>query len=159
MLDEIDKSIVAILADQGRIAMKDLAGRVGLSAPATADRVRRLEDIGVIAGYAARLDPTLLGLPVVIYIRIRPVPGKLPSVVEALAARPEIVSCDRVTGDDCLVAKAMLPSVAHLEGLIDELLPIAHTTTSIIQSTPIPERAPRMPEQARPSAAPRRRSR
>ncbi|MFZ3008654.1 MAG: Lrp/AsnC family transcriptional regulator [Phenylobacterium sp.] len=141
-LDELDRSILSILAADGRIAMKEIARKIGLSAPATAERVRRLEDIGVILGYAAKLDPSALGFPVAIYIRIRPVPGKLHDVVELLSARPEITSCDRVTGDDCLVAKAILPSVAHLEGLIDLLLPIAHTTTSLIQSTPIAERLP-----------------
>jgi len=141
-LDELDRSILSILADDGRIAMKELASKIGLSAPATADRVRRLEDTGVILGYAAKLDPEALGFPVGIYIRIRPVPGKLHAVVELLSGRPEIISCDRVTGDDCLVAKAILPSVSHLEGLIDLLLPIAHTTTSLIQSTPIAERLP-----------------
>lgn len=144
-LDELDRSILAILAGDGRIAMKELAIKIGLSAPAAADRVRRLEDIGVILGYAAKLDPGALGFPVAIYIRIRPVPGKMQAVVELLSARPEITSCDRVTGDDCLVAKAILPSVSHLEGLIDQLLPIAHTTTSLIQSTPIAERLPNFP--------------
>jgi Lrp/AsnC family leucine-responsive transcriptional regulator len=151
-LDELDRSILSILADDGRIAMKELASKIGLSAPATADRVRRLEDIGVILGYAAKLDLDALGFPVAIYIRIRPVPGKLHAVVELLSARPEITSCDRVTGDDCLVAKAVLPSVSHLEGLIDQLLPIAHTTTSLIQSTPIAERLPNFAD-AKPAPA------
>lgn len=156
-LDEIDAAILTILAADGRIAMKDLAVRVGLSPPSTADRVRRLEDVGAIVGYQARIDPVFLGFPVAVYIRIRPLPGKLPTVVETLAQRPEVVSCDRVTGDDCLVAQAMLASVRDLEPLLDQLLPIATTTTSLIQSRPICERLPGRAA-ARTTSMPRRRA-
>jgi len=119
-----------------------LAGRIGLSSPSTAERVRRLEEASVIEGYSARLNPGALGLPLAVLIRIRPLPGELNHVARLLAKKPSIVECDRVTGDDCFVAKAYVQTVDELEKLIDDLLPFATTNTAIIQSSPFKRRIP-----------------
>lgn len=141
-VDGTDARILAVLADEGRVAMAELARRVGLSAPSTAERVKRLEEAGVIQGYAARIDPAALGLNLSVYLRIRPVPGNLERVAELLAQIPQIVECDRVTGEDCFVARAHLRSVAELETVIDRIAPYAMTNTSIIQSSPVKRRLP-----------------
>jgi Lrp/AsnC family leucine-responsive transcriptional regulator len=144
-LDAIDREILAILADNARIPMKDLAQKVGMSAPSVTERVRRLEETGVVLGYTIRVSPTALGLPIGVFIRVRPMPGELARVAALLASKPEVVQCDRVTGDDCFIAKAFVPSVDELERLIDDLLPFATTNTALIQSSPVSLRIPRVP--------------
>jgi Lrp/AsnC family leucine-responsive transcriptional regulator len=122
--------------------MRDLAQQVGLSAPSTTERVSRLEEAGVIEGYSVRVSPAALGLPVGAYLRIRPMPGELNRVVELLGSLPEIIACDRATGDDCFIAKALVAGVADLEKLIDGLLPFATTNTSVIVSETVAQRMP-----------------
>jgi Lrp/AsnC family leucine-responsive transcriptional regulator len=122
--------------------MTDLARAVGLSAPSAAERVRRLEEAGVVRGYAARIDPAALGLALSAYIRVRPMPGQLRNVAEVLQGIEAVVSCDRVTGEDCYIAKVHTASLAELETVIDQITPYAMTNTSIIQSSPIDKRLP-----------------
>ena len=145
-LDPIDAKIVEALVDNARISLADLSRLVGLSSPSVSERVRRLEDAGIIAGYAARIDAAALGYAIAAWLRIRPVPGQLQTVVQILQSLPEIVSCDRVTGEDCFIARAHVRSVEDLEALIDELIPYAMTNTSIIQSSPVPPRLPPIPK-------------
>ena len=142
-LDAVDERILALLAADGRISMRELAQQVGLSAPSATERVRRLEEAGVIEGYAARVDPGSIGLPVGAYLRVRPMPGELGRVAELLESLPGIVSCDRVTGEDCFIAKVQVASVGALERLIDGLLPYASTNTSVIVSETVAQRLPR----------------
>ncbi len=141
-IDELDAAILRLLAGDARMPMKDLANAVELSAPSVAERVRRLEEAGVIEGYTTRIRRDAIGLPIAAYIRVRPMPGELSRVAELLASMPEIVECDRVTGDDCFIAKAFTASVAELEALIDRLLPRATTNTSVVQSSPVALRLP-----------------
>lgn len=141
-LDGLDLRILKSLTTDARITMAELARQVGLSAPSVAERVRRLEEAGVIRGYAAIVDPAALGLPVSAWLRVRPVPGELARVAAILAALEAIVECDRITGEDCFLAKAHVASVAALEALIDRIVPYAMTNTSIIQSSPVPRRLP-----------------
>lgn len=141
-LDTLDSAILAALARDARTPMRELAQKVGLSAPSTTERVRRLEAAGVIEGYTVRVNPTAIGLPIGAILRIRPMPGELNRVAGILASIPEITACDRVTGDDCFIAKAQVPSVADLETLINGLLPYASTNTCVVVSTLV---APRMP--------------
>lgn len=143
-LDPVDAAILRTLAEDARMTMSDLAKAVGLSAPSVTERVRRLEEAGVIRGYAAVLDPAALGLPLAVYLRIRPIPGQLRKVADLLNGLGAIVECDRVTGEDCFVAKAHLRDVAALEALIDEIAPYAMTNTSIIQSSPVGRRLPQV---------------
>ncbi len=141
-IDPVDRKLLAALIDNARISTAELARTVGLSAPSVAERIRRLEEAGVIEGYTARINPEALGLPISAWLRIRPVPGALGTVAKILQGLPEIVECDRITGEDCFLARAHVPSVTDLEALIDEIIPHAMTNTSIIQSSPVPRRLP-----------------
>jgi len=141
-LDALDTAILAALAKDARTPMRELAQKIGLSAPSTTERVRRLETAGVIEGYTVRVNPGAIGLPLAAILRIRPMPGELNRVADLLTAIPEITSCDRVTGDDCFIAKAQVPSVADLESLIDGLLPYASTNTCVVVSTLVAQRLP-----------------
>ncbi|MEM7444344.1 MAG: Lrp/AsnC family transcriptional regulator [Pseudomonadota bacterium] len=142
VLDAIDIEIVKAVASDARISLAALARAVGLSAPSVSERLRRLEDVGAITGYRAEVNPEALGMPLSAYLRIRPIPGQLKAVANLVQNLPEIVSCDRVTGEDCFIARAHLRSVAELEMLIDRINPYAMTNTSIVQSSPVHPRLP-----------------
>lgn len=139
-LDRIDAAIVRELCANARMARAELARRVGLSAPSVADRVRRLEDIGVITGYGARIDPSRLGYRLTVVIRARPLPGEMTNMIAAIRETPQIVSCDRVSGEDCFVARAHVRDVSEMEAVIDRIVPYGATNSSIVQSTPVAER-------------------
>ena len=139
-LDRIDIAIIRALYADARISRAALARRVGLSAPSVADRVSRLEDAGVITGYGARLDPSRLGYGLTILIRARPLPGEMKNMIEAIRNTPQIVTCDRVSGDDCFVARAHVRDVAEMEAVIDRIVPFGATNSSLVQSTPVIER-------------------
>lgn len=141
-IDKIDTQLLLALAADARTSIAELARAVGLSAPSVSERIKRLEEAGVIQGYSVQINPRALGLPIAAWLRIRPVPGRLHKVAELLAALPEIVACDRVTGEDCFIARAYVGSVEELEGLIDKIIPYAMTNTSIIQSSPVEPRLP-----------------
>lgn len=141
-IDRLDAAILELLTANARMTMAELAREIGLSSPSVIERVRRLEDAGVIRGYEAVIDPIALGLPLAAYIRIRPMPGQLRKTVEIVTGLEAIVACDRVTGDDCFVAKACIKDVKELEMIIDQIIPYATTNTSLIQSSPITARPP-----------------
>ena len=139
-LDETDCRLIGALSENGRTSLADLGRLVGMSPQSAAERVRRLEDLGVIAGVGVTLDPAALGLGIAAYIRIQPALGEVKRVAKLVAEIPEIIECDRVTGDDCFIAKVFVSRVEELERIIDVLLPYARTNTSIVQSTPVPRR-------------------
>jgi len=141
-LDALDARILKMLTSDARTSMADLARAVGMSAPSVTERVRRLEEAGVIRGYMAVVDPKALGLPIAAWLRIRPVPGELARVADILNGLDAIVECDRVTGEDCFIAKAHVSGVDELEVLIDKIIPYSMTNTSIIQSSPVKRRLP-----------------
>jgi Lrp/AsnC family transcriptional regulator, leucine-responsive regulatory protein len=129
------------LQENARLSLAELGRRVGLSPPAVADRLERLEQEGVIKGYRAEVDPRALGYELAIVLRIRPAPRELKKVAELARRTPEVVECHRITGDDCYLLKAHARDVEHLEELIDRFAVYGQTTTSIVQSSPVPRRA------------------
>jgi len=138
--DRTDRRILGELQSDGRLSLAELGRRVGLSPPAVAERVQRLERDGAITGYHARVDPRALGYTLTTVIRIRPAPRQIPKVAELARATPEIVECHRITGEDCFFMKATVRDVEHLEHLIDQFVVYGQTTTSIVQSSPVPGR-------------------
>jgi Lrp/AsnC family leucine-responsive transcriptional regulator len=141
-IDGIDAKLLNILADNARTSIADLARLVRLSAPTVAERMKRLEEAGVIESYTLTINPRALGLPIAAWLRIRPLPGQLPKVADILRDLREVVECDRITGEDCFIARAHVTSVEALEKLIDQIIPYATTNTSIIQSSPVRRRLP-----------------
>jgi Lrp/AsnC family transcriptional regulator, leucine-responsive regulatory protein len=148
-IDAVDVRILEALVGDARMSVADLARLVGLSPPSVAERIRRLEEAGIIQGYTLTIGARALGLPIAAWLRIRPVPGQLQKVAELLRALPEIVECDRITGEDCFIARAHVASVEELERLIDKVIPYAMTNTSIIQSSPVKRRLPPIPRNER----------
>jgi Lrp/AsnC family transcriptional regulator, leucine-responsive regulatory protein len=144
-LDGVNVRILHALAEDPRLSMSALARRVGLSAPAVTERVQRLEQAGVIRGYRLDIDPAALGLPVAAWVRVRPGPGQLTKIAELAVEMPEVVECHRITGEDCFLLKVYVPAVNQLETVLDRFLLYGQTTSSIVQSSPVPPRSVALP--------------
>ena len=140
--DATDACLVAELQGDARLTNAELGRRVSLSPPAVADRLRRLERDGVITGYRAEVNAKALGYTLGAIIRIRPSARQLPKVAELARESPEVVECHRITGEDCFFLKLYLRDIEHLEEVVDRFLIYGQTTTSIIQSSPVPGRSP-----------------
>jgi Lrp/AsnC family transcriptional regulator, leucine-responsive regulatory protein len=140
LLDAVNRRLLRELQADARLSLAELGRRVGLSAPAVGERLQRLQEAGVVRGYRAELDPAALGLPLGVIIRVRPAAGELPKVAELARQTPEVVECHRITGEDCFFVKLQVRDVAHLEEVIDRFLLFGQTTTSIVQSSPVPAR-------------------
>jgi Lrp/AsnC family transcriptional regulator, leucine-responsive regulatory protein len=144
-LDAVNIRILHALADDPRLSMSALARRVGLSAPAVTERVQRLEQAGVIRGYRLDIDPAALGYPVAAWVRVRPGPGQLTKIAKLAVDMPEVVECHRITGEDCFLLKVYVPAVDQLETVLDRFLLYGNTTSSIVQSSPVPPRPIALP--------------
>src|SRR6266700_623020 len=144
-IDAVNRRVLEELLQDPRLTMSELGRRVGMSSPAVTERVRRLEETGVIRGYRLELDPVALGLPIAAYVRIRPNAGQLPRIAELAQQIPEVVECHRVTGEDCFILKVYIPAIDQLDRLLDCFL-LYGSTTTIIQSSPVPLRPPPLPE-------------
>jgi Lrp/AsnC family leucine-responsive transcriptional regulator len=142
LLDDVNLRLLEELRNHGRIGMAELGRRVGMSAPAVAERVQRLERAGVIAGYRAEIDPRAIGYPVSAIVRIRPAPGQLQRIPEVARETAEVAECYRITGEDCYLMRLHLRAIDDLEEILDRFTPYGQTTTSIIHSAPVPRRGP-----------------
>ncbi len=148
-LDPTDLRLLDELQRDGRLSLAELGRRVGLSSPAVAERLKRLEGDGVITGYRAVIDPRKLGYSLGVTIRIRPAPRQLADVAKLARDTPEVIECHRVTGDDCYVMTAYVRDVVHLEELIDQFAAYGQTTSAVMQSSPVPRRGLGLPDPPR----------
>lgn len=142
MLDSIDRKILLVLSADARLSLKELARRVGLSSPSVSERLRRLEERQVIRGWGVDVDPRALGYTLQAIVRVRPLPGKLAIVHKRLAALAELCECDKVTGEDCFVARLHLRSMEHLDRILDGITDVAETNSSIVKSQVVARRPP-----------------
>jgi Lrp/AsnC family transcriptional regulator, leucine-responsive regulatory protein len=142
IIDEIDAAIIECLLKNARITMSDLSVAVGLSAPATTERVRKLEDCGLVRGFTVDLDVATLGYTLEAIVRLNPVPGQLQRVEQMILAQPRFMACDKVTGEDCFVARLALRSIAELDLILAKFHNYAATNTSFVHSAPIRRRPP-----------------
>jgi Lrp/AsnC family transcriptional regulator, leucine-responsive regulatory protein len=140
-LDETDLRILEALQRDGRMAYAELAREVAMSASAVTERVRRLQDSGVISGYAAAVDAERLGLGIMAYVRLRPSTSNYKPLHDLLAVTPEIIEAHHVTGDDCFIMKVVARSMRHLEDTTGRISTLGAVTTNIIYSSPLPGRA------------------
>ena len=142
LLDGMNLRLVEELAADGRVGIAELGRRIGMSAPAVAERIQRLERAGVIVGYRAEIDPAAVGYPITAIVRIRPAPGQLQRIPEIARETREVAECYRITGEDCYLMRLHLRSIGDLEELLDRFTPYGQTTTSIVHSAPVPRRGP-----------------
>jgi Lrp/AsnC family leucine-responsive transcriptional regulator len=141
-LDEINRELLRLLADDPRASTSELARAIGMSAPAVRERLNRLRETNVIRGFRLDVDPAALGLPVAAWVRIRPGPGQLTKVVELARRTAQVSECHRISGEDCFLLKVHVPAVEELESVLDAFLMFGHTTSSFVVATPIPPRTP-----------------
>jgi|SRR4029450_5933655 Lrp/AsnC family transcriptional regulator, leucine-responsive regulatory protein len=141
-LDETDLRIINELIEDGRVSLAELGRRVSLSSPAVAERVKRLEQAGVITGYHAEIDLRKFGYQLTAIVRIKPAPGRLSKIPEIAEQLPEVTECHRITGEDCFYLKIQLRAIDELSQVLDRFLDFGETTTSIVNQTPIAERTP-----------------
>lgn len=145
MLDRVNLRILRELQLDPRLPIAKLARNVRMSAPAVAERIHRLKEAGIIAGYRVDVDPKALGLPVAAFVRVRPAPGQLGKVAELAQRTPEVVECHRITGEDCFLLKVYVAEVNQIETILDRFLVYGQTTTSIVQSSPVLPRSLPLP--------------
>ncbi len=144
LIDDIDRAIVACLAEDARMSLKVLSANVGLTSPSTAERLKRLEERGVIQGYSAKVNLAALGYTLQALVRVKPLPGMLLKVERYLQAMPQCIECDKVTGEDCFVARLVVQDITQLDTLLDGLAELAQSNTSIVKSSPVDRRLPRI---------------
>jgi Lrp/AsnC family leucine-responsive transcriptional regulator len=145
-LDPVNVRLLQELRKNPRMTMSELARRLDMSSPAVTDRVQRLEDNGIITGYRLELDPRALGWPVAAFVRVRPGPGQLTRIADLARQTPEVVECHRITGEDCFLMKVYVTEIDKLEEVLDRFLMYGQTTSSIVQSSPVPARPLPLPE-------------
>jgi Lrp/AsnC family leucine-responsive transcriptional regulator len=139
-LDELGWRILCELQQNARISFSELGRRVGLTPPAAAERVRRLEDAGVITGFHVSLDLEKLGRPLLAIVRLAPRGVLASQVKQGVAEMSEVLECHHITGDDCYVLKVAVASVHALEGFLEQLARYGNTTTSVVISSPVTSR-------------------
>jgi Lrp/AsnC family leucine-responsive transcriptional regulator len=139
--DETDLRILSALQQDGRASYADLARAVSMSPSAVTERVRRLEERGVIRGYSAVIDPERLGFGILAFVRLRYPTSNYKPFHDLVAATPEIVEAHHVTGEDCFVLKVLARSMGHLETTTGRIAALGSVTTSVVYSSPLPDRA------------------
>jgi Lrp/AsnC family leucine-responsive transcriptional regulator len=144
--DPTNLELLRLLQNNPRASISDLARRVRMSNPAVKERVLRLEESGIVSGYRLDLNAKDLGYEVMAFVRVRPLPGHLQKIAELAQAIPEITECHRITGEDCFILKMYLKEISSLDQVLDQFLAHGQTTTSIVQSSPIPWRGLPVPD-------------
>ena len=141
LLDQTGLRIIQALQADGRLSFAELGRQVGLTTPAVAERVRKLEEAGIIAGYHAQVPPARVSQPILAFIRLTTTADRYPRVLALARERPEFLECHHVSGVESFIFKVVTTSVGHLETVIADLSPFGGTATSIVLSSPIARRA------------------
>ena len=131
-LDRLDIAILEALQEDARTPLSEVGRRVGLSQPATSERVKRLEDRGILAGYTARLDAAALGLGMMAIIRLKTTHEHIKPALKAFAEMPHVIEVHRLTGEDCFLLKVLVPTPGQLETIVDTIARFGAVTTSLV---------------------------
>lgn len=142
VLDVIDARLLDALSRDARMPLAELARLVGLSPPSVGERVRRLEDRGILTGFTVEIDTRALGYQIRALVRIRPLPGQLHVVERLIAERPEFIECDKITGDDPFLARMVVRSIEEMDEVLEALSQHATTSTAVIKGTSVKRRLP-----------------
>ena len=153
LMDQIGWKLLHELQLNGRLSYAELGRRVGLTTPAVVERVKRMEEAGIVVGYHADIDPSKVGMPITAFIRMSVVGDVFTRITTVVKNSPEVVECHRGTGADSFIMKVHVRSVEHLESLIDRLTPYGTTSTSIVLSSPVEKREVTKPDGSMPALA------
>jgi Lrp/AsnC family transcriptional regulator, leucine-responsive regulatory protein len=142
MIDDVDRQIIDLLAENARLSLKELAARVNLSSPSASERLKRLEERGVIRAFTVDVNPQSFGYALQAIVRIRPLPAQMSRVQQMIEEIPQFTECDKVTGDDCLVARLHVRSIEEMDEIIDRIGDKAETNTAIVKAQTLKRRLP-----------------
>jgi Lrp/AsnC family leucine-responsive transcriptional regulator len=145
MLDEIDRRLIAALEEDARLSYRALGRRIGLSQPAVAERVRRLEEAGVLTGYRAAVDRSLAGLPVTAFLRVTCAGERFQAVHRLARELPAVLECHHVSGEACFMIKVAEASLAGLECTIERFREHGETVSSVVLSSVVEGKPPSLP--------------
>ena len=140
LLDSYGRKLLEELQDNARLSLAELGRRVGLSPTATAERMKQMEEVGIVHGYAVEIDREALGLEVMAFIRMSCGGQHYHRLVEYVQSLEEVRECHHLTGGDDFLLKVTTTSMADLEALIEALLPYGNPVTSLVLSTPVERR-------------------
>ena len=141
LLDRTGLQILRALQENARLSFSELGRRVALSSPAVAERVRKMEEMGIISGYHARVEPEKVGLPIWAFILLKTQAKKYPDIISLARRLPEILECHHVSGGESFIIKVVVSSIPHLEELIEKLSPFGETSTLVVLSSPVDKQA------------------
>ena len=142
MKDWIDVQLVGLLQQDARQSIAELARQLKMSGPSVSERLKRLEEQGAIRGYTPELDWPQWGYTLQAIVRLRPLPGQLKALEARLVATPQFTECDKVTGEDCYIARLLLRDIGQLDEILDGFAELATTATSIVKASPVLRRLP-----------------
>lgn len=137
LLDRTGFRILRALQENARLSFSELGRRVALSSPAVAERVRKMEEVGIISGYHARVEPEKVGLPIMAFILLRTGAEKYPGIISLVRSVPEFLECHHVSGSESFIVRVVASSIPHLESLIERFRPFGETSTLIVLSSPV----------------------
>ncbi len=140
LIDATDVQLLELLHENARVSIAELARLVGMSSPSVSERLNRLEDSGIIAGYRVEINQEQAGYPLTAIVRMRQLPGKLKQLQEKIISMPEFIECDKVTGEDCFYTRLCLRDIRDLDPILDQFSELAETNTAIVKSKPIKRR-------------------
>jgi len=144
LLDEIGRNLLSALQVDARLSFAELGRRIGLSPAATAERLKRLEEVGIITGYRVEIDREAMGLPILAIVRLSCDGVKYRPFLKAVQAMESVAECHHVAGSDAFILKVVAGGVAELEKVVEKLLDFGVPTTSIVFSSPVAGRALRV---------------
>lgn len=140
MVDQLDVHLLTLLQQDGRSSISELSKKMALSRPSVAERLKRLQEKGIIEGFYARVPPAAVGRKLLVMIELSEIRAPLNEIERFLADEPDVIECHRATGHVHYYIKAALNGMDELTGLIERLVPYGNTRTSILLSTPIERR-------------------
>ncbi|KJY92674.1 Lrp/AsnC family transcriptional regulator [Pseudoalteromonas piscicida] len=139
-LDAIDSKLIALLENNSRVSVAEMARAVNMSSPSVNERMKRMEEYGVIHKYSIELDPESFDYPLTAIVRIRQHPGKLKQLETMIQSIPEVIECDKVTGEDCFYVRLCFESMPKLDEILDKVSTLGDTHTSVVKSTIVKRR-------------------
>lgn len=137
VLDKVGWQLLRALQEDARLSFSELGRRVGLSSPAIAERVRRMEDLGIVSGYRASIEPMRLGFPMTAFVRLTTMGDHYGKVSQIARNLSEVIECHHVTGEESFLFKVLVSSPAHLEAVIAQLRHFGQVSSSIVLSSPV----------------------
>lgn len=150
-IDKIDRGIIFALENDGRASLAEIGKAVALSGPAVGERLRRLQSDGIVEGFTVRVDPKAIGYSLEAIVRIKPRSKQLHIVEQMIRDEPRFTACDRVTGDDCFIARLALVNIEELDDILLPLHERAETNTSIVKSSLLRNRMPSLSPETKPT--------